>query len=401
MSRVVVIGAGVMGAAVARELRVAGADVTVLERGEPGGGTSRTTFAMDISSRKTPLAYFELSLLGALRHAELSAELGTGHPGSDWLHPVPSVEIGRTSRDREVMAARRERLVSWGQRAQTVPVGELGELAEGFDLGALDGETAIVYPDAAWYDPAAFVSRLLADARCPVRTGTTVTALERGGGGWIVHAGGERFPADAVVNCAGPDAARVAALAGVALPLTEVPGLIGHTGPAAGVHLRAVLSLWDINFRPAPDGGLVLHSYPVDAGLAPGTANNSAAPEALAADLLRRATALVPGLGGVRAEVRAGVRPVPIDGLPLVGAHPERRGFYTIVTHSAVHLAPVLARLAAEELTTGRRPAALLPYGVDRTIGDAVDESLREMTHTYADQAVAAGGRIPASPAAG
>jgi glycine/D-amino acid oxidase-like deaminating enzyme len=386
MGRVVVIGAGVVGAATAMELAARGADVTVLDRGEPGGGTSGTTFAMDITSRKTPRAYFELSLRAAARHAELSERFAAGRPGARWLHRAPSVEIGRTDRDREVMAARRDRLTAWGYRAETVPATALGELAGGFDLAALDGETAVVYPDAAWYDPAAFVSRMLVAARCEVRTGTTVTGLERSAGGWTVRAGALTWSADHVVNCAGPDAARIAALVGTELPLTEVPGVIARTGPLPGVRLGAVLSLWSINYRPTRDGGLVLHSYLVDSGLPAGAANNTEAPGHLTADLRRRAAALVPALArpGAALDARVGVRPVPVDGLPLVGEDPRSPGLYTIATHSAIHLAPLLAHLAAGELATGHRPPELEPYAVTRTPGAAIDESLREMTHTYA-----------------
>lgn len=395
MTRVVVIGAGVVGAAVARELALRGAEVVVVDRGEPAGGTSRTTFAMDITTRKTPREYFELSLLGAARHTELEAELSEGRPGAGWIHRVPSIEIGRTPRDRAVMAARRDRLAAWGQRVEEAPATGVGDVVRGFDLSALDGETAVVYPDAAWYEPAAFVSRMLSAARTEVRHGVRVTGLHREGTAWTVRgrAGADTLAwrAETVVNCAGADAARVAALAGTRLPLTEVPGAIGYSGPLDGVRLGAVLSLWDINFRPAGDGGLCLHSYPVDARLAPDAPNNGPVPSEAADELRRRAAEFVPPLAAAPTAdlaVRTGVRPVPADGLPLVGTHPAAPGLYTVVTHSAVHLAPVLARLAADEIATGRRPGLLRPYAVDRPLGQAVDESLREMTHTYHNTAV-------------
>ena len=43
--RVAVVGCGVVGAAVARELQLHGADTVVFEAARPGAGTSGTTFA--------------------------------------------------------------------------------------------------------------------------------------------------------------------------------------------------------------------------------------------------------------------------------------------------------------------------------------------------------------------
>ena len=54
MLRIVVIGAGVMGASVAYRLAQAGASVTVLEAGRVGGGTSGCSFAWTNSIAKTP-----------------------------------------------------------------------------------------------------------------------------------------------------------------------------------------------------------------------------------------------------------------------------------------------------------------------------------------------------------
>ena len=45
MAKMIVIGAGVMGTSVAYRLAQAGADVTVLEAGRVGGGTSGISFA--------------------------------------------------------------------------------------------------------------------------------------------------------------------------------------------------------------------------------------------------------------------------------------------------------------------------------------------------------------------
>ena len=48
MASVAIVGAGLLGSAVADELAAAGASVTVLESGQPGGGTSGASFAWNL-----------------------------------------------------------------------------------------------------------------------------------------------------------------------------------------------------------------------------------------------------------------------------------------------------------------------------------------------------------------
>jgi D-hydroxyproline dehydrogenase subunit beta len=59
-----VIGAGVIGLAVARELAAAGVKVTVLEARHPGAGTSSTSFGWVNASQKVPESYRRLNVLG-------------------------------------------------------------------------------------------------------------------------------------------------------------------------------------------------------------------------------------------------------------------------------------------------------------------------------------------------
>ena len=62
--RCAVIGAGVVGLCVALRLAEAGATVTVLERDEPGGGATRSSFAWLNANNKTPRAYHDLNHAG-------------------------------------------------------------------------------------------------------------------------------------------------------------------------------------------------------------------------------------------------------------------------------------------------------------------------------------------------
>ena len=63
--------------------------------------------------------------------------------------------------------------------------------------------------------------------------------------------------------------------------------------------------------------------------------------------LLRHASDLIPALQPHRlAKVTAAPRPIPSDGLPVMG--PLGSGLHLAVTHSAVTLAPVVAKIVAD-----------------------------------------------------
>jgi glycine/D-amino acid oxidase-like deaminating enzyme len=66
------------------------------------------------------------------------------------------------------------------------------------------------------------------------------------------------------------------------------------------------------------------------------------------------------------ATARIGVRPVPADDVSIVGALPGLANAYVVATHSGVTLGPLLGRLIAEEVTTGRPAAQTAPFRPDR-----------------------------------
>ncbi|MBO8198046.1 NAD(P)/FAD-dependent oxidoreductase [Streptomyces smyrnaeus] len=377
-SRAVVIGAGVMGAATAHRLAEAGVSVTVLDAGGRTPGTSGATFSIDVTHLKTPLSYFLLNQRSAALHRELESELGVGRDAG-WRHPAPLVQWGHSEEEQRTLRARAQRLAEWGHPCRSADPGELSALAPGVDPASCRASELVVHDDAAWYD-APLLARTLLDRAAAlgadIRYDSPVTALLRDGGRVCgAEARGRRFEAEHVVNCAGPDAGRIAELAGVRLPLRQIPGLVGESTPLPEP-LRAIVATPGVDLRPAPGNRACAISWPVDALLDP----TSATPVPAEAQLLTRCSAVLPAfraLGGTR----IGVRPVPEDGLPLAGPHPGAPGLYTLVSHSGVTLAPLLGALAARELT-GRAPVPdLAPYRPDRDTSHPVrDESLAVMS---------------------
>ena len=98
----IVIGAGVIGASIAYYLSSAGARVTVIERGRPGGGTSGTSTAYVNAVLKRPDHYHRFSRLGVEAYDQLEEELGpnSGIGARGALHWPGSMPGGLRAFDR-------------------------------------------------------------------------------------------------------------------------------------------------------------------------------------------------------------------------------------------------------------------------------------------------------------
>ncbi len=76
---------------------------------------------------------------------------------------------------------------------------------------------------------------------------------------------------------------------------------------------------------------------------------------------------MVPALAAARPiAALVGVRPIPADGLPCVGAVPGIPGYFEAVTHSGVTLAPLIARSLADEMLGEPGNPLLAPFRPDR-----------------------------------
>ncbi|MFG7944217.1 MULTISPECIES: NAD(P)/FAD-dependent oxidoreductase [Streptomyces] len=390
-ARIVVIGAGVLGAALAHRLTDPAAasgplpHVTVLDREAPAHGTSRWSLAWLNSNGVTDRRYHELRT-GSLR---AWARLARAADGRDWYRPVGNMRWSspaagdRDDTAREGPAARVRRLRDWGYPAELVPASRVEALEPALRLPA-DVREVAWYPEEGYVRTEPLVTGLLervTHAGGEVRTGVAghVVGLEHTAradsgspeGSWTVRtADGGALHADAVVCCAGRWTPGVTAFAGAPVPLVDpvaagsaAPGLVVRVGPAR-TPLTRVVHTPDVHLRPHDEAAGTVHLEAGDVHV-----DLHTPPDVLdhwAGTLLDRARALVPGLAHARVlERRVCVRPLPLDGLPVVGPLDPPgagRGPYVVVTHSGVTLAAGLAELVAAELLTGDPQPALEPY---------------------------------------
>jgi glycine/D-amino acid oxidase-like deaminating enzyme len=343
---VVVVGAGVYGAAVTASLTRRGARVTIVDAGAPAGGTSGATFSWTNSCGKQPRAYHDLNVAGMAAHRRLAAEVAT----SDWYHERGNLEWAADEDELARLRAKVAGLLDYGYEARWLSRAETLRLEPDLNPAELPPDGIAYFPREGWIEPARLIGHLLSTAvsgGAELVAGDAVTGLESSGG--LVRAvrlaSGRRLPTDAVVNCAGPRAAGIAALAGLVLPMRNTRGVLVYTSPVA-VSVARVIHAPRIHLRPDGGGRLLLHTAETD--------DDPAAVE----KVLAAGRALYPGLRAATVEsVRVGERPIPGDGLPVLGRAVELPNFHFAVSHSgatlSVHAGDLVAAEALGEDTGG------------------------------------------------
>ena len=163
--RVVVVGAGIVGAACARALASTGIDVTVLERGACAGGTSSSCEGNVLVSDKTPGPELDLSLLALTRWPqvaeELRDELGDTFPSIEY-EPKGGVVVAYSSAAADALLAFAETQRHAGVQARTITPEEALQLEPHLNPQIA---AAVHYPDDAQVQPTVAVEALLASAR--------------------------------------------------------------------------------------------------------------------------------------------------------------------------------------------------------------------------------------------
>lgn len=354
---VAVIGAGVIGSAIAAHLAQKGANVTVLTDRAPGMGTSQSSFSWINALQKYPVEYINMNVNGMRCHAEYAAR----HQSAPWYHNGGNVECATGDAQASVFDKMRE----FGYNAKWLSIAELARLEPDLDPRTLKDAQIAYYPDEGWVDLARLIAQLLVDARqagARVLSGARVTDFEMQGDRIVAAklAGGENIEADIFVNAAGPNATIIAALAGAHLPMNNTPGVQVFTTPIAA-SVGRVVHVPQLSIRPDGGGRLCLHNHSMDRELSPSRGiddqialNGEAGytfDVAAAKPLLERLREVYPVAADASIEAaRIAVRPIPADRKPVIGFMPNASNLYSSVMHSGATQCLWVGELVAREL---------------------------------------------------
>lgn len=365
-ARALVIGAGIIGAAIADRLQAAGWSVTLFEPGIPAGGATAAGMGHVLHLEDSPeqLAFTARGVV-LWRAEELPAACAREDRGTLWL--------AQDGADLEEAQATAGRWAGLGLATEVLDAGQLREAEPALRPG-LAG--ALWVPaDQVLYPPAAarhFLDRALARGARLVREG--VRSLEPGG----VRTASGRHGGDAVILAAGLGCAGLLPELGIVprkghLAITgRVPGLVRHQllelGYARSAHGRDTASA-AFNVQPRATGQLLIGSTREFTGVDP------ALNRALLARMLQQAVAFLPDLAQVPViRVWTGFRPCGPGNLPAIGPWPGRPGLYVAAGHEGLGIttALVTAELMAHHLAgtpAGLDPAPFLPTAAEPAHG--------------------------------
>ncbi|HUG86717.1 MAG TPA: FAD-binding oxidoreductase [Euzebya sp.] len=220
MTRVAIIGAGIIGASCAFHLASRGAEVTVVEReeGVAMGSTGRS--AAGFRTQFSTPHNVELSL----RSLSWYRSNDSGYNPQGYLFLIPPDQW-------EARMTQVEMQRSVGARVEVMTVEQAREIVD-FDPTGIAGAT--FGPDDGFVDPDRSTQLLMTQAR---EQGTlfhrleTVTGIDGHGEGWVLWTSKGTIEADVVVNAAGAWSAGIAEMAGLSVPVQPLRNDVFVTAP--------------------------------------------------------------------------------------------------------------------------------------------------------------------------
>lgn len=349
---VIVVGGGIIGLSVARELRKQGADVLVVERGEPGREASYAAGGMLANcGDETPTTLQPLAKASAEMYPEFAHELED--------ESVMKVDLRS---DGTLLFPASEAPIDQITGASELPR-PLPQLEP--ELNA-SGRTAVFLRERS-VCPRALTQAALKAAKhrgVDVASGTTVTSVEISGGRAVgVRTDKTAYHAAAIVNCGGAWAGHIPP---VEFPARPVKGQMVCFAMPQREALRHVVRSPEIYLIPRSDGRLLAGATVEEAGF-----DKHTVPDTIQR-LRRAAIAMLPLLENARVlEDWAGLRPGTPDNLPILGKT-SIPGYFVATGHfrDGILLAPVTARLMARVVAGQDSGFDLTPFSTERFAKD-------------------------------
>ena len=384
MYDVIIVGGGIIGSSIAWQLSKEHAKVLVLERNDTASGACGATDGVVGYHTKKPGIQMELAKLSIdmfrTLHTELDSDIEYGLEAGG-LQPVED------EMQWNILSSIAEQQRASGVDIQMISAEEARKIEPNLSpdiYGALYSPTggkvnplnlAFAFRKAAEKNGAEFLNHT--EVSEFIIENDTVLGVK-------TTAGKEYFADKGVVNACGAWAGKVAALAGLDLPINPRKGQLAVTEPI-GPFMTATVQCARYNvikFRPdlvTDEASLKLGSSLSIEQTESGSIIIGGTRELVGFDtdntfeavdvMMRRAIRFFPALKNIGiVRCFSGVRPYTPDGLPLLGEVASLKHFYMAAGHEGdgIALAPITGKLIAELILTGKSSFDLSDFSPNR-----------------------------------
>ncbi len=346
MTETLIIGAGITGAALAYQLSRRGETVTIVSTQAEGGLASAASFGWLNASYFLNRPHFHLRQEGLAAHRRLTKALPglpTTWQGCLWYEATGDAQE-ETASDLTNLGYQVQRLTR-AQVAKRLPA-----------LGPVP-ETALFFPEEGVADPAILARALIAASGAKVVRATVEALTVQKGRVTSIATDLGPMQADRVILATGTGTPALLEPLGTALPMLKRPGLMVRTNALPPI-CPVVLATPDQEVRQDPNGALIA---PASSGHQSDHAETLGAFPVVVNATLMRLRSLFPDHDIHFAHQAMAMRPVPGDGLPVVGQGPAE-GLWLAVMHSGATLAPVVAEYLAAEIMGGPETPLLADF---------------------------------------
>ena len=356
--RVAVVGGGIVGSSVGYHLAREGVETVLFDRADEGRATDAGAgiISAATSSKTDSEAWFEFGIRAAAYYPEL---VGALEDAGATDHGYAEADLLSVAFDDDEIEPFERAKARSERRAEEYGAPEPGsfeeipvERARGMFPPLGDAERAMVYRDRGRVDGRAFAAALREAGEAEgltVEAGDVTDLRLEEGAVTGVAVGGEWRGFDAVVIAGGAWSGRFGATLGLSIPVDPQRGQIVHVDVDADTADWPIVSPFRHKYLVSwPDGRVAVGATREDGtGFAP-----HATVEGLH-DIYGEALRIAPGIADARPrEVRVGLRPLALDGLPLLGPVSDVEGAYLATGHgpTGLTLGPYSGRVVAERV---------------------------------------------------
>jgi len=363
---ILVVGAGIVGCAVAYELARRGASVQIVDDRLPGMGATQASAGMlapYTEAKDRNALFLDLAIRSLELYDEFVARVAADAGVLVGYNRGGTIEIADTADRMTDLRDIASRLAGRGVSLEVLDAP--AARAQEPELGA-DVSGALLISAHGYVNAPALTHALFTAARCLGATfleGGRVRRVTRRGSDLQVEAANRTHTAQTVVVAAGSWSGEIEIEGAAALPVRPVRGQMLHLAWKTGPALRRVTWGERCYLVPWDDGTLLVGATMEEVGFDEKTTT------AGVQDLLNAACALVPHVRDAGfLGARAGLRPGTPDAMPIVGWSRGAPNVMYATGHfrNGVLLAPLTAQLVADAILAGRVDPALEAIGPQR-----------------------------------